>query len=110
MDFVEKLKTLRKEANLTQQEVADKLYVSRSLYAKYESGIATPDKDMLQKIALLFNTSVNDLVSCEETTSLTMPSRPENHATIVQRSASSAESAISNPALIKSSRAASVSY
>lgn len=41
MDFVEKLKTLRKEANLTQQEVADKLYVSRSLYAKYESGIAT---------------------------------------------------------------------
>ena len=68
MDFVEKLKTLRKEANLTQQEVADKLYVSRSLYAKYESGIATPDKDMLQKIALLFNTSVNDLVSCEETT------------------------------------------
>lgn len=68
MDFVEKLKTLRKEANLTQQEVADKLYVSRSLYAKYESGIATPDKDMLQKMALLFNTSVNDLVSCEETT------------------------------------------
>ena len=68
MDFVEKLKTLRKEANLTQQEVADKLYVSRSLYAKYESGIATPDKDMLQKIALLFNASVNDLVSCEETT------------------------------------------
>lgn len=68
MEFVEKLKTLRKEADLTQQEVADKLYVSRSLYAKYESGIATPNKDMLQKIALLFNISVNDLVSCEETT------------------------------------------
>ena len=68
MDFVEKLKTLRKEANLTQQEVVDKLYISRSLYAKYESGIATPDKDILQKIALLFNTSVNDLVSHEETT------------------------------------------
>lgn len=68
MDFVEKLKTLRKEANLTQQEVADKLYISRSLYAKYESGITTPDKDILQKIALLFNTGVNNLVSCEETT------------------------------------------
>ena len=67
MEFVEKLKTLRKEANLTQQEVADKLYVSRSLYAKYESGIATPNKDILQKIALLFNVSVNELVSCEET-------------------------------------------
>ena len=68
MEFVEKLKTLRKEANLTQQEVADKLYVSRSLYAKYESGIATPNKEILQKIALLFDVGVNDLVSCEETT------------------------------------------
>ena len=68
MEFVEKLKELRKKADLTQQEVADKLYISRSLYAKYESGIATPSKDTLQKISLLFNVSVNELVSCEETT------------------------------------------
>lgn len=68
MEFVEKLKTLRKENDLTQQEVADKLFISRSLYAKYESGIATPSKDILQKMALLFKVSVNDLVSCEETT------------------------------------------
>ncbi len=68
MDFVEKLKALRKESGLTQQEIADKLYVSRSLYAKYESGLATPSKDTLQKMALLFNTGVKDLISCEETT------------------------------------------
>lgn len=68
MDFVEKLKTLRKESGLTQQEVADKLFVSRSLYAKYESGLATPSKDILQKMALLFDTGVNDLISTEETT------------------------------------------
>lgn len=68
MEFAEKLKTLRKDADLTQQEVADKLYISRSLYAKYESGIAVPNKDTLQKIALLFNVDVNDLVSYEETT------------------------------------------
>ncbi len=68
MEFAEKLKTLRKDADLTQQKVADKLYISRSLYAKYESGIAVPNKDTLQKIALLFNVDVNDLVSCEETT------------------------------------------
>ena len=68
MDFVEKLKSLRKESGLTQQEVADKLFVSRSLYAKYESGLATPSKDTLQKMALLFNTGVNDLISSEETT------------------------------------------
>ena len=68
MEFPEKLKTLRKDADLTQQELADKLYISRSLYAKYESGIAIPSKDTLQKIALLFNFDVNDLVSFEETT------------------------------------------
>lgn len=68
MEFAEKLKTLRKDADLTQQEVADKLYISRSLYAKYESGIAVPNEDTLQKIALLFNVVVNDLVSYEETT------------------------------------------
>jgi transcriptional regulator with XRE-family HTH domain len=68
MDFVEKLKSLRKESGLTQQEVADKLFVSRSLYAKYESGLATPSKDTLQKMALLFNTGVNELISTEETT------------------------------------------
>ena len=68
MEFPEKLKTLRKDADLTQQELADKLYISRSLYAKYESGIAIPSKDTLQKIALLFNVDVNDLVSFEETT------------------------------------------
>ena len=68
MDFAEKVKTLRKESGLTQQEVADKLYISRSLYAKYESGLATPSKDILQKMALLFDTGVKDLISCEETT------------------------------------------
>ena len=68
MEFAEKLKTLRKDSDLTQQEVADKLYISRSLYAKYESGIATPSKGILEKISLLFNVSVNELVSCEETT------------------------------------------
>jgi len=68
MDFVEKLKSLRKESGYTQQEIADKLYVSRSLYAKYESGLATPSKDILQKMALLFDTGVNELISPEETT------------------------------------------
>ncbi len=72
MEFAEKLKTLRKDADLTQQEVADKLYISRSLYAKYESGIAVPNKDTLQKIALLFNVDVNGLVSYEETTFMTV--------------------------------------
>lgn len=68
MDFAEKLKTLRKDSGLTQQEVADKIYVSRSLYAKYESGLSVPNKETLQKMALLFNTGVNDLISSEETT------------------------------------------
>ena len=37
MKLSEKLQTLRKKNNLTQQELANKLYISRSLYAKYEN-------------------------------------------------------------------------
>lgn len=68
MEFYERLKELRQNKSLTQQEVADKLYISRSLYAKYESGISIPDKKILQKISILFNVGVKDIFSRDETT------------------------------------------
>lgn len=61
MKLSEKLQTLRKKNNLTQQELANKLYISRSLYAKYENDVAFPSNDVLANIATLFNVSIEFL-------------------------------------------------
>ena len=49
MTFAEKLSSLRKQANLTQSELADKLNVSRQAVTKWESGIGLPDIDNCKK-------------------------------------------------------------
>lgn len=41
MDFCDKLKKLRKDNNLTQEEFAEKIYVTRTAVSKWETGTAT---------------------------------------------------------------------
>jgi len=62
MFFYEKLRMLRKESGLTQEELADKLNVSRQAITKWESGDGTPDIDNLKQISILFNTTIDELV------------------------------------------------
>lgn len=45
MGFSEKLKELRTSKGLTQEELASKVYISRSVIAKYERGFAIPTKE-----------------------------------------------------------------
>lgn len=66
--FCDKLKELRKEKNLTQEELAKKVFISRSLIAKYETGVSYPNKENLEKLALFFNVEINDLIDTNETT------------------------------------------
>ncbi len=66
--FKDKLKSLRKEHNLTQVELADKLFVSRSLIARWEYGDVFPTLDNIGKIASFFNIPINDLLCDEEKT------------------------------------------
>ena len=56
---MERLKLLRKQHNLTQQQLADILHVSQQSIHKYEHDITTPDLDTLKNIANYFNTSVD---------------------------------------------------
>ncbi|NLI59583.1 MAG: helix-turn-helix transcriptional regulator [Clostridium sp.] len=58
----EKLKELRKEKGVTQNEVAKLLGVDRSTYGKYETGDSTPDADKLMWLAEYFNVSVDYLL------------------------------------------------
>lgn len=66
--FSDKLKTFRKKQDITQEELAKAIYVSRSLIAKYETGLAYPSKDNLEKLALFFNVDIKDLIDSSETT------------------------------------------
>ena len=62
MLFNEKLKMLRKENELTQEQLAEKLNVSRQAITKWESGDGTPDIENLKQISILFNTTIDELV------------------------------------------------
>lgn len=62
MYFGEKLKRLRKEKNFSQIDLADKVGVTRSSIANYETGRNYPANDILTKFATLFNVSIDYLV------------------------------------------------
>lgn len=66
MEFNDKLQQLRKQKGLTQEELAEMLYVSRTAISKWESGRGYPSIDSLKAISRLFSVSVDDLLSGEE--------------------------------------------
>ena len=66
MEFSERLKELRKKANFTQVEVAEKLGISQPAYASWERGAKKPTQENLVKIAQVLNVSVDYLVGNTE--------------------------------------------
>ena len=63
MKFCDKLQKIRKEHNITQEGLADKLNVSRQAVSKWESGVAYPDTEKLIQISKIFNVSLDDLIN-----------------------------------------------
>ena len=66
MEFSERLKDLRKQAGLTQVDVAEKLGISQPAYASWERGVKKPTQENLVKIAQILNVSVDYLVGNSE--------------------------------------------
>lgn len=66
MDFSKKLQELRKQKGLTQEQLAQSLYVSRTAVSKWESGRGYPSIDSLKEIAKFFSVTVDQLLSGEE--------------------------------------------
>lgn len=70
MEFYEKLQELRKSKGLTQEELAEALYVSRTAVSKWESGRGYPSIDSLKEISSYFSVSIDELLSGEKLLSI----------------------------------------
>ena len=70
MEFNEKLQELRKNKGLTQEELAEALYVSRTAISKWESGRGYPSIDSLKTIAKYFSVTIDELLSSDEVLSI----------------------------------------
>ena len=66
MKFNEKLQELRKLKGLTQEKLAESLFVSRTAISKWESGRGYPNIESLKAIAKLFSLSIDELLSGEQ--------------------------------------------
>lgn len=66
MEFHEKLKELRKNKGLTQEELSEALFVSRTAISKWESGRGYPGIDSLKEIAKYFSVTIDELLSGEK--------------------------------------------
>ena len=77
MEFHEKLLELRKQKGLTQEELAQQLYVSRTAVSKWESGRGYPNIESLKAIAKLFSVTVDELLSGEELLTLAESEKEE---------------------------------
>jgi transcriptional regulator with XRE-family HTH domain len=61
--LAERIQTLRKQAGLTQIELADKIGVSKSQYIRYETKDVQPPANIMNKLADALSTSVDYLIS-----------------------------------------------
>ena len=66
MTFGKTLKERRSQLDLTQQEVAKKLYVSRQTISNWENGKSYPDLDMLIKISDVYHVSIDSLLKGDQ--------------------------------------------
>ena len=66
MEFNEKLQSLRKARQLTQEELAEAIFVSRTAVSKWESGRGYPSIDSLKELSRFFRISIDELIGPDE--------------------------------------------
>ena len=81
MEFYEKLQQLRKRNHMTQEQLAERLFVSRTAVSKWESGRGYPNLESLKCISRLFSVSIDELLSNDELIEL---AETENRSNINQ--------------------------
>ena len=66
MNLANKLKELRKDFCMTQDELAELLGMSRTSFSKYENGAANPPLTVMRKMAAIFNVPIEYLIHDEQ--------------------------------------------
>ena len=80
MELSEKLQALRTRRGLTQEQLAEQLFVSRTAVSKWESGRGAPSIDSLRAISRFFGVTIDELLSSEELVSLAEAERQADRA------------------------------
>lgn len=78
MEFNEKLKELRSSRGLTQEELAEVLFVSRTAISKWESGRGYPSIDSLKEISTFYSVTIDELLSGEKLLSIAKKENKSN--------------------------------
>ena len=66
MNIGAKIRELRKEKKMTQEELAEYLHISSQAVSKWETGASSPDIDTLPKLAICFGTSLDNLLDFDQ--------------------------------------------
>lgn len=95
----ENIRRLRKNAKMSQEDLAEKLSVVRQTISKWERGLSVPDAEMVIKIADLFNVPVSELLGMETQTAAAGESGPDAIADGVMHQARTDSSGAPHPAV-----------
>ena len=78
MEFHEKLRELRKNRGMTQEELAEALFVSRTAISKWESGRGYPGIDSLKEISKFFSVTIDELLTAEKLVTIAQEENKNN--------------------------------
>lgn len=79
MSFSKNLIQLRKEHNLSQEDLANQIHVTRQTISKWELGLTVPDMDLLMDLSKYFHISLDELVGTEEGKKEEIHSKPRTY-------------------------------
>lgn len=82
MEFNEKLQQLRKQKELTQEDLAELLFISRTAISKWESGRGLPNIDSLKAISKVFGITIDELLSTDDIIQVAEEEKKENAITL----------------------------
>lgn len=85
VDLGHRLRDLRKNHNLTQQQVADRVGISKAMVSSYELSARQPSYDILVKLAVLFGVSCDYLLGIEQACTINVTGLSDENIALVSQ-------------------------